>query len=52
MSTTKDKTPRRGGTYESPVVTDYSDRVELTARQYTDKSFPAHPLRSDLTFSG
>jgi len=30
MSTTKDKTPQRGGTYEPPLVPDYSDLVELT----------------------
>jgi hypothetical protein len=42
-------------TYEVPQVKDYGTLVELTAGQangdFTDKDFPAHTPKSDLTFS-
>jgi hypothetical protein len=41
--------------YEAPEVVDYGTIVELTAGQVqgqeTDKAFPAHTPRGDLTFS-
>jgi hypothetical protein len=41
--------------YEAPVITDYGTLVALTAGQSegeeTDRDFPAHTKKSDLTFS-
>lgn len=41
--------------YEAPKVVDYGTLVQLTAGQqtgdFTDKDFPAHTPRGDLTFS-
>jgi hypothetical protein len=42
-------------TYVAPQVTDYGTLVELTAAQqngnFTDKDFPAHTPKGDITFS-
>jgi hypothetical protein len=41
--------------YEAPRVTDYGTLVSLTAAMqvgnFTDKDFPAHTPRGDITFS-
>lgn len=41
--------------YESPVVIDYGDLVDLTAKHtngaLTDQSFPAGTPKGDITFS-
>jgi hypothetical protein len=41
--------------YESPQITDYGTLVELTAAQsdgeFTDRDFPVHTPKKDLTFS-
>lgn len=41
--------------YETPQIVDYGDLVELTAGSadgdFTDRTFPAHTPKSDLTFS-
>lgn len=41
--------------YEAPKIIDYGTLVELTAAQqdgdFTDKSFPVHTPKKDLTFS-
>jgi hypothetical protein len=41
--------------YEAPKITDYGSLVELTAANqdgdFTDKSFPVHTPKKDLTFS-
>jgi hypothetical protein len=41
--------------YEAPQVIDYGTLVELTAGQtngnFTDRDFPAHTPKDDLTFS-
>jgi hypothetical protein len=42
-------------TYEAPQVKDYGTLVQLTAGQtsgnFTDKDFPVHTPKQDLTFS-
>lgn len=42
--------------YEVPRVKDHGDLAELTAGnkdgEWTDKDFPVHTLKKDLTFSG
>ena len=42
-------------TYEAPKVVDYGTLTQLTAGgqtgQYTDKAFPVHTPKSELTFS-
>jgi hypothetical protein len=42
--------------YEAPVVEDHGDLAELTAGshdgEYTDKAFPIHTPKKELTFSG
>jgi hypothetical protein len=42
--------------YEAPEIEDHGDLAELTAGshtgEYTDKAFPTHTLKSELTFSG
>lgn len=42
-------------TYEAPLVVDYGDLVEITAGQAdgndTDRAFPVHTPKRDLTFS-
>jgi len=42
-------------TYEAPKVVDYGTLVELTAAQqdgdFTDRDFPVHTPKNDLTFS-
>jgi hypothetical protein len=49
--------PGKGGSmsYEAPQVTDYGTLVELTAAQstgnFTDRDFPTHTPKDDLTFS-
>ncbi|MEA2440593.1 MAG: hypothetical protein QOH76_2017 [Thermoleophilaceae bacterium] len=41
--------------YEAPQVKDYGTLVELTAAQstgqFTDRDFPTHTPKDDLTFS-
>lgn len=41
--------------YEAPKVVDYGTLVQLTAGQsdgnYTDRAFPTHTPKKDLTFS-
>jgi hypothetical protein len=41
--------------YEAPKVVDYGTLVQLTAGQttgnFTDKDFPAHTPKGDITFS-
>jgi hypothetical protein len=41
--------------YETPQVTDYGTLVQLTAAQadgnFTDKDFPTHTPKNDITFS-
>jgi hypothetical protein len=41
--------------YEAPKVTDYGTLVQLTAGQtdgdFTDRDFPVHTPKQDLTFS-
>lgn len=41
--------------YEAPQITDYGTLVELTAAQsdgeFTDRDFPVHTPKKDLTFS-
>jgi hypothetical protein len=41
--------------YEAPKVIDYGTLVELTAAQsdgdFTDRDFPVHTPKNDLTFS-
>jgi hypothetical protein len=41
--------------YEAPTVVDYGTLVELTAAQadgnFTDRDFPQHTPKEDLTFS-
>jgi hypothetical protein len=43
-------------TYQAPKVTDYGSLVQLTAGQqngnFTDRAFPDHTPKQDLTFSG
>jgi hypothetical protein len=45
----------RGILYETPKIVDYGSLVELTAAQsdgdFTDKTFPVHTPKKDLTFS-
>jgi hypothetical protein len=42
--------------YETPRIEDHGDLAELTAGnstgEYTDKAFPVHTPKKDLTFSG
>lgn len=42
-------------TYEAPKVTDYGTLVQLTAGNmdgdFTDRDFPVHTPKQDLTFS-
>ena len=41
--------------YETPAIVDYGSLAELTAGgmsgDFTDRDFPAHTPKSDLTFS-
>jgi hypothetical protein len=41
--------------YEGPAVTDYGTLIELTEAQqdgdFTDRDFPVHTPKQDLTFS-
>ena len=43
-------------TYQTPEVLDYGSLTQLTAGQrdgnFTDRAFPAHTPKQDLTFSG
>lgn len=42
--------------YEAPRIEDHGDLAELTAGtkegEFTDKAFPVHTPKKDLTFSG
>jgi hypothetical protein len=44
-----------GMDYETPAVVDYGTLLELTAAQsdgdFTDRDFPVHTPKQDLTFS-
>jgi len=42
--------------YEAPRIEDHGDLAELTAGnstgEFTDKAFPVHTPKQDITFSG
>jgi hypothetical protein len=58
MSSTNERKPMEKDTteYEIPRIEDHGDLADLTAGshegEYTDKAFPVHTPKKDLTFSG
>jgi hypothetical protein len=58
MSSTDERMPMEKDTsaYEAPRIEDHGDLTELTSGtstgEFTDKAFPVHTPKKDLTFSG
>jgi hypothetical protein len=58
MSSTDERMPMEKDTsaYETPTIEDHGDLAELTAGnasgEFTDKTFPVHTPKKDITFSG